>query len=118
MLALFVFTQAVYAVKHPDKLLFWGKGNFSEIDKQIRNSPGVTAVFISVGMLSGAQLAAFQKAWNIPVYDRSVNIHDHPRRLKEHLKCYFMWFVHGIYHFMVSVICLLHLVALFVLYNS
>ena len=50
------------------------KGNFEEITQRIRKNKSITAVFISLDMLSGLQLANLQKAFKVPVYDRYITL--------------------------------------------
>ena len=64
--------QVIYTLKNPDTKYLYGKGNFAEISERIRRARAVTAVFVSVDMLTSVQLATMQKKWKVPVYDRSV----------------------------------------------
>ena len=48
----------------------FGPGQLESITQNIRNTPGVSAVFLSVDMLTQIQLNALQRHWQLPVYDR------------------------------------------------
>ncbi|KAI0237528.1 putative GTP-binding protein 6 [Lamellibrachia satsuma] len=65
-----VVDKAIYTLKNPDKKFLYGKGNFAEITERIKGTRALTAVFVSMDMLSSVQLATMQQKWKVPVYDR------------------------------------------------
>lgn len=65
-----VVEKVIYTLKNPDKKYLYGKGNFAEITQRIKRARAITAVFVSIDMLSSVQLATMQRKWKVPVYDR------------------------------------------------
>lgn len=62
--------QGIYTVKHVDKSHVFTKGIFQELTQDIGHTRNVTAVFVSIDMLSSVQHSQLQKEWGMPVYDR------------------------------------------------
>ena len=58
------------SVKHPDSKQIFGKGKFAELTEVIVGSPGISAVFISVDILSAHQLTTLRDSWKLPIFDR------------------------------------------------
>ncbi len=65
-----LYFQCIFTLKRIDKKAVYGSGKLEEIKQRVRQGPGVSAVFLSINMLSGLQLATLQREWNVPVYDR------------------------------------------------
>ncbi|XP_068448941.1 putative GTP-binding protein 6 [Clinocottus analis] len=71
-----VVGQLVLSTKTPEKKKIFGKGNFQILTDKIRQTAGVTAVFVNVERLSPLSEREFQEAWGVKVLDRySVVLH-------------------------------------------
>ena len=46
------------------------KGQLQMLSENIRNTPGVSAIFLSLDVLSQVQLNYLQNLWGLPVFDR------------------------------------------------
>lgn len=63
--------QMTVPLRHDHKKHLFGTGKLEELTATIQSCRNeVTAVFVSVDILSGLQLATLQQAWHLPVYDR------------------------------------------------
>ena len=67
---MFVFLQAQLKVKSPGSRFVFGTGQLEALTNEIRHTPGVSAVFVSLDMLTQIQVNTLQNIWNVPVYDR------------------------------------------------
>ena len=61
--------QMIYTQKNPHKDEVASKHTLEKLTERVRLS-GVSAVFLSMNMLTGSQLATLQQKWKVPVYDR------------------------------------------------
>ncbi|XP_077978921.1 putative GTP-binding protein 6 [Glandiceps talaboti] len=65
-----VAESIVMSLKKPDRKFIFGKGNFSLLTEKIKSRRDVTAVFLSVEMLTGLQHKTLEEEWGVQVYDR------------------------------------------------
>ncbi|XP_056270716.1 putative GTP-binding protein 6 [Pseudoliparis swirei] len=71
-----VVEQLIMSTKTPEKKKIFGKGNFQTLTDKIRQTAGVTAVFVNVERLSPPSEREFEEAWGVKVLDRySVVLH-------------------------------------------
>lgn len=71
-----VVAQIILSTKTPEKKKIFGKGNFQFLTEKIRQTPGITAVFVNVDRLSPSSEREFEEAWGVKVLDRySVVLH-------------------------------------------
>lgn len=71
-----VVDKIIVSTKTPEKKKIFGKGNFQSITEKIRQTPGITAVFVNVERLSALSERELQEAWGVKVFDRySVVLH-------------------------------------------
>ncbi|XP_028260375.1 putative GTP-binding protein 6 isoform X2 [Parambassis ranga] len=71
-----VVDKIILSTKTPEKKMIFGKGNFQTLTEKIRQTAGVTAVFVNVERLSPFSEREFEKAWGVKVFDRySVVLH-------------------------------------------
>uniref|UniRef100_A0A8D0AIC8 GTP binding protein 6 (putative) n=1 Tax=Sander lucioperca TaxID=283035 RepID=A0A8D0AIC8_SANLU len=69
-----VVDKIIMSTKTPEKKRIFGKGNFQSLTEKIRQTAGITAVFVNVERLS--PLSEFEEAWGVKVFDRySVVLH-------------------------------------------
>ncbi len=60
----------IYTSKNPDKKRLFGKGTFEVITDRLRNTKGITGVFVGVEKLTALQHKELEEAWNLEVFDR------------------------------------------------
>ncbi|KAL1272690.1 hypothetical protein QQF64_028552 [Cirrhinus molitorella] len=65
-----VVDKIILSTKTPEKKRIFGKGNFQALTEKIRDTPGVTAVFVNVERLSPSSEKELQEAWGVKVLDR------------------------------------------------
>ncbi|XP_057696442.1 putative GTP-binding protein 6 [Corythoichthys intestinalis] len=65
-----VVDRLVVSTKTPEKRKIFGKGNFQMITERIRQTAGVTAVFVNVERLSPSSERELEEAWGVKVLDR------------------------------------------------
>ncbi|KAI5615983.1 putative GTP-binding protein 6 isoform X1, partial [Silurus asotus] len=65
-----VMDKIILSTKTPEKKTIFGKGNFQMLTERIRETPGVTAVFMNVERLSPVSEKELQDAWGLKVFDR------------------------------------------------
>ncbi|PWA14452.1 hypothetical protein CCH79_00011130 [Gambusia affinis] len=71
-----VVDKIILSTKTPEKKKIFGKGNFQLLTEKIRQTPGVTAVFVNVERLHSVSEREFEEAWGVKVFDRySVVLH-------------------------------------------
>ncbi|XP_028300253.1 putative GTP-binding protein 6 [Gouania willdenowi] len=71
-----VVDKLILSTKTPEKKRIFGKGNFQLLTEKIRQTAGITAVFVNVERLSALSEREFQDAWGVKVFDRySVVLH-------------------------------------------
>ncbi|XP_071779540.2 putative GTP-binding protein 6 [Centroberyx gerrardi] len=71
-----VVDKIVLSTKTPEKKRIFGKGNFQALTERIRQTPGITAVFVNVERLSALSERELEEAWGVKVFDRySVVLH-------------------------------------------
>ncbi|XP_069378510.1 putative GTP-binding protein 6 isoform X2 [Paralichthys olivaceus] len=71
-----VVDKIILSTKTPEKKRIFGKGNFQSLTEKIRQTAGITAVFVNVERLSPLSEREFQEAWGVKVFDRySVVLH-------------------------------------------
>lgn len=71
-----VVDKLILSTKTPEKKRIFGKGNFQVLTDKIRQTPGITAVFVNVERLSPSSEREMQEAWGVKVFDRySVVLH-------------------------------------------
>ncbi|XP_014859560.1 PREDICTED: putative GTP-binding protein 6 isoform X1 [Poecilia mexicana] len=71
-----VVDKIILSTKTPEKKKIFGKGNFQLLTEKIRETPGVTAVFVNVDRLSSVSEREFEETWGVKVFDRySVVLH-------------------------------------------
>ncbi|XP_035997425.1 putative GTP-binding protein 6 isoform X2 [Fundulus heteroclitus] len=71
-----VVDKIVLSTKTPEKKRIFGKGNFQLLTEKIRQTVGITAVFVNVDRLSPLSEREFEEAWGVKVFDRySVVLH-------------------------------------------
>lgn len=71
-----VVDKIVLSTKVPEKKRIFGKGNFQSLTEKIRQTPGITAVFVNVERLSPVSERELEEAWGVKVFDRySVVLH-------------------------------------------
>ncbi|CAL8271582.1 unnamed protein product [Arctogadus glacialis] len=71
-----VVDKIILSTKTPEKRTIFGKGNFQFLTEKIRQTPGITAVFVNVERLSPSSEKEFEDAWGVKVLDRySVVLH-------------------------------------------
>ncbi|XP_029003652.1 putative GTP-binding protein 6 [Betta splendens] len=71
-----VVDTVILSTKTPQKKRIFGKGNFQALTEKIRQTAGITAVFVNVERLSPLSEREFEEAWGVKVFDRySVVLH-------------------------------------------
>ncbi|XP_034559943.1 putative GTP-binding protein 6 [Notolabrus celidotus] len=71
-----VIDQIIMSTKTPEKKRIFGKGNFQTLTEKIRQTAGITAVFMNVERLSPLSERELEEAWGVKVFDRySVVLH-------------------------------------------
>ncbi|XP_075937655.1 putative GTP-binding protein 6 [Anarhichas minor] len=71
-----VVEQLILSTKTPEKKKIFGKGNFQTLTDKIRQTAGITAVFVNVERLFPSSEREFEEAWGVKVFDRySVVLH-------------------------------------------
>nr|XP_040039559.1 putative GTP-binding protein 6 isoform X2 [Gasterosteus aculeatus aculeatus] len=71
-----VVDRVIMSTKTPEKKKIFGKGNFQTLTDRIRQTAGITAVFVNVERLSALSEREFEEAWGVKVFDRySVVLH-------------------------------------------
>ncbi|KAF7204951.1 putative GTP-binding protein 6 [Nothobranchius furzeri] len=71
-----VVDKIILSTKTPEKKRIFGKGNFQLLTEKIRETVGISAVFVNVDRLSPSSEREFEEAWGIKVFDRySVVLH-------------------------------------------
>ncbi|KAF7650751.1 hypothetical protein LDENG_00121380 [Lucifuga dentata] len=71
-----VVDKVILSTKTPEKKKIFGKGNFQSLTERIRQTAGITAVFVNVERLSPLSEREFEEAWGVKVFDRySVVLH-------------------------------------------
>ncbi|XP_060934560.1 putative GTP-binding protein 6 isoform X2 [Limanda limanda] len=71
-----VVDKIILSTKTPEKKRIFGKGNFQTLTEKIRQTAGITAVFVNVERLSPSSEREFEEAWGVKVFDRySVVLH-------------------------------------------
>ncbi|XP_041862473.1 putative GTP-binding protein 6 [Melanotaenia boesemani] len=71
-----VVDNIILSTKTPEKKRIFGKGNFQYLTEKIRQTAGITAVFVNVERLSPLSEREFEEAWGVKVFDRySVVLH-------------------------------------------
>ncbi|KAM9762692.1 putative GTP-binding protein 6 [Menidia menidia] len=71
-----VVDKIILSTKTPEKKRIFGKGNFQTLTEKIRQTSGITAVFVNVERLSPLSEREFEEAWGVKVFDRySVVLH-------------------------------------------
>lgn len=71
-----VVDKIIVSTKTPEKKKIFGKGNFQALTDKIRQTPGITAVFVNVERLSSVSERELKEAWGVKVFDRySVVLH-------------------------------------------
>ncbi|XP_030584182.1 putative GTP-binding protein 6 [Archocentrus centrarchus] len=71
-----VVDKMILSTKTPEKKRIFGKGNFQTLTDRIRQTAGVTAVFVNVERLSPLSEREFEEVWGFKVFDRySVVLH-------------------------------------------
>ncbi|XP_029939619.1 putative GTP-binding protein 6 isoform X2 [Salarias fasciatus] len=71
-----VVDKIILSTKTPEKKKIFGKGNFQLLTEKIRQTAGITAVFMNVERLSPLSEREFEDAWGVKVFDRySIVLH-------------------------------------------
>lgn len=71
-----VIDKIILSTKTPEKKRIFGKGNFQVLTEKIRQTPGITAVFVNVERLSPISERELEEAWGVKVFDRySIVLH-------------------------------------------
>ncbi|KAJ0065194.1 hypothetical protein NL108_006540, partial [Boleophthalmus pectinirostris] len=71
-----VVDKIILSTKTPEKKRIFGKGNFQVLTEKIRQTPGITAVFVNVERLSPISERDLEEAWGVKVFDRySIVLH-------------------------------------------
>lgn len=71
-----VVDKIIMSTKTPEKKRVFGKGNFQTLTEKIRQTAGITAVFVNVERLSSLSERELEEAWGVKVFDRySVVLH-------------------------------------------
>lgn len=71
-----VVDKIILSTKTPEKKRIFGKGNFQVLTEKIRQTLGITAVFVNVERLSPISERELEEAWGVKVFDRySVVLH-------------------------------------------
>ncbi|XP_023122836.1 putative GTP-binding protein 6 isoform X2 [Amphiprion ocellaris] len=71
-----VVDKIILSTKTPEKKRIFGKGNFESLTEKIRQTAGITAVFVNVERLSPLSEREFEEIWGVKVFDRySVVLH-------------------------------------------
>ncbi|XP_022074689.1 putative GTP-binding protein 6 [Acanthochromis polyacanthus] len=71
-----VVDKIILSTKTPEKKRIFGKGNFQSLTEKIRQTAGITAVFVNVERLSPLSEREFEETWGVKVFDRySVVLH-------------------------------------------
>ncbi|XP_056235219.1 putative GTP-binding protein 6 [Seriola aureovittata] len=71
-----VVDTVILSTKTPEKKRIFGKGNFQFLTEKIRQTSGITAVFVNVERLSPLSERELEEAWGVKVFDRySVVLH-------------------------------------------
>jgi len=65
-----VVEKTIMTVRNPHKKQLFGTGSIAKIKEQLEKRSDITAVFFSVDMLTGLQVAEIEKELNVVVYDR------------------------------------------------
>ncbi|KAM9358006.1 putative GTP-binding protein 6 [Symphorus nematophorus] len=71
-----VVDKIILSTKTPEKKRIFGKGNFQALTEKIRQTAGITSVFLNVERLSPLSERELEEAWGVKVFDRySVVLH-------------------------------------------
>ncbi|XP_032382649.1 putative GTP-binding protein 6 [Etheostoma spectabile] len=71
-----VVDKIILSTKTPEKKRIFGKGNFQSLTERIRQTAGISAVFVNVERLSPLSERELEEAWGVKVFDRySVVLH-------------------------------------------
>ncbi|XP_029906201.1 putative GTP-binding protein 6 [Myripristis murdjan] len=71
-----VVDKIILSTKTPENKKIFGKGNFLHLTEKIKQTPGITAVFVNVERLSALSERELEEAWGVKVLDRySVVLH-------------------------------------------
>ncbi|XP_072246155.1 putative GTP-binding protein 6 isoform X1 [Leuresthes tenuis] len=65
-----VVDKITLSTKTPEKKRIFGKGNFQSLTERIRQTAGITVVFVNVERLSALSEREFEEAWGVKVLDR------------------------------------------------
>ncbi|XP_070688883.1 putative GTP-binding protein 6 [Pempheris klunzingeri] len=65
-----VVDKIIVSTKTPEKKRIFGKGNFQFLTEKIRQTAGITAVFVNVERLSSLSERELEEAWGVKVFDR------------------------------------------------
>ncbi|XP_068599838.1 putative GTP-binding protein 6 [Brachionichthys hirsutus] len=65
-----VVDTVILSTKTPEKKKIFGKGNFQSLTEKIRETTGITAVFVNVERLFPLSQREMQEAWGVKVFDR------------------------------------------------
>ncbi|XP_029282194.1 LOW QUALITY PROTEIN: putative GTP-binding protein 6 [Cottoperca gobio] len=65
-----VVDKIILSTKTPQKKNIFGKGNFQTLTDIIRQTAGITAVFVNVQRLSALSEKEFAETWGVKVFDR------------------------------------------------
>ncbi|XP_064601076.1 putative GTP-binding protein 6 [Liolophura sinensis] len=78
-----VIHKKICKTKSLNTRYIFGRGMLDELTADVRSRMDISAVFISMNMVTGEQLSTLQKLWGIPVYDRYTVVLE---IFKEHAK--------------------------------
>ncbi|XP_047231355.1 putative GTP-binding protein 6 [Girardinichthys multiradiatus] len=71
-----VVDKVILSTKTPEKKRIFGKGNFQFLTEKIRQTVGITGVFVNVDRLYPLSEREFEEAWGVKVFDRySIVLH-------------------------------------------
>ncbi|CAJ1059873.1 putative GTP-binding protein 6 [Xyrichtys novacula] len=65
-----VVDKIIMSTKTPEKKRIFGKGNFQTLTEKIRQTAGISAVFVNVEHLSPLSERELEEAWGVKVFDR------------------------------------------------
>ncbi|XP_005923496.1 putative GTP-binding protein 6 [Haplochromis burtoni] len=65
-----VVDKMILSTKTPEKKRIFGKGNFQTLTERIRQTAGITAVFVNVERLTPLSERDFEEVWGVKVFDR------------------------------------------------
>lgn len=70
LILIILLPQKICKTKSLNTRYMFGRGMLDELTANVKSRKDISAVFISINMVTGEQLSTLQKLWGLPVYDR------------------------------------------------